>query len=162
VICAAVRPGAEATTRLAPSARPVTTPSIRPSEPVLKAELWSAPPTVTCRPLAPSTPLIASSASPPETRSARLESTSMVSAGAGRGIGREHALLFAAEGAAVMVNDLGGGLDGAGADVTPAQQVVDEISAAGGEAIADGHDVSDFEGARQMVDAAVERFGRVD
>src|SRR5256885_15190119 len=90
-----------------------------------------------------------------------LDNRVAIITGAGRGIGREHALLFAAEGAAVMVNDLGGGLDGAGADVTPAQQVVDEISAAGGEAIADGHDVSDFEGARQMVEAAVERFGRV-
>ena len=62
--------------------------------------------------------------------------------GAGRGIGREHALLFAREGAKVVVNDLGGGTDGTGADTTPAQQVVDEITAAGGEAIANYDDVS--------------------
>ena len=61
--------------------------------------------------------------------------------GAGRGIGREHALLFAAEGAKVVVNDLGGGTDGSGADATPAQQVVDEIVAAGGQAVANGDDV---------------------
>lgn len=79
--------------------------------------------------------------------------------GAGRGIGREHALFLAAEGARVVVNDLGGAADGTGADRTPAQQVVDEIAAAGGEAIASGHDVSDSEGARRLVDTAVERFG---
>lgn len=79
--------------------------------------------------------------------------------GAGRGLGREHALLFAAEGAKVVVNDLGGGVDGTGVDATPAQQVVDEIRAAGGEAVANGDDVSDFEGARRLVDQAVETFG---
>jgi NAD(P)-dependent dehydrogenase (short-subunit alcohol dehydrogenase family) len=79
--------------------------------------------------------------------------------GAGRGIGREHALLFASEGAKVVVNDLGGNPDGTGADASPAQQVVDEITAAGGQAIANYDDVSDFEGAKRLVDQAVEHFG---
>jgi NAD(P)-dependent dehydrogenase (short-subunit alcohol dehydrogenase family) len=79
--------------------------------------------------------------------------------GAGRGIGREHALLFAAEGARVVVNDLGGNPDGTGADATPAQQVVDEIVAAGGEAVANHDDVTDWDGAKRLVDTAVEAFG---
>jgi NAD(P)-dependent dehydrogenase (short-subunit alcohol dehydrogenase family) len=79
--------------------------------------------------------------------------------GAGRGIGREHALLFASEGAKVVVNDLGGNPDGTGADASPAQQVVDEITAAGGQAIANYDDVSDFDGAKRLVDQAVEHFG---
>ena len=79
--------------------------------------------------------------------------------GAGRGIGREHALLFAAEGAKVMVNDLGGNPDGTGADTSPAQQVVDEITAAGGSAIANFDDVADWDGAKRMVDQAVAAFG---
>src|SRR4051812_43031294 len=79
--------------------------------------------------------------------------------GAGRGIGREHALLFAAEGAKVIVNDLGGGTDGTGSDTTPAQQVVDEIIAAGGQAVGNGDDVSDWDGAKRLVDQAVDTFG---
>ncbi len=79
--------------------------------------------------------------------------------GAGRGIGREHALLFAAEGAKVVVNDLGAALDGSGDDRTPAQQVVDEIRAAGGEAVANSDDVADWDGGRRLVEAAVEAFG---
>jgi NAD(P)-dependent dehydrogenase (short-subunit alcohol dehydrogenase family) len=79
--------------------------------------------------------------------------------GAGRGIGREHALLFAKEGAKVVVNDLGGNPDGTGADTAPAQQVVDEIKAFGGEAVANYDDVADFEGAKRMVDQAIETFG---
>jgi len=79
--------------------------------------------------------------------------------GAGRGIGREHALLFAAEGAKVVVNDLGGAMDGTGDDRTPAQQVVDEIKAAGGEAIANADNVADWDGGKHMVDAAIETFG---
>ena len=82
--------------------------------------------------------------------------------GAGRGIGREHALMLASEGAHVVVNDLGGSADGTGADVSPAQQVVDEIVAAGGAAIVNGDDVSDFEAAKRMIDQAVEVFGRLD
>jgi NAD(P)-dependent dehydrogenase (short-subunit alcohol dehydrogenase family) len=79
--------------------------------------------------------------------------------GAGRGIGREHALLFAAEGAKVVVNDLGGAVDGSGDDRTAAEQVVDEIKEAGGEAIANSDDVADWEGGQRLVNAAVEAFG---
>jgi NAD(P)-dependent dehydrogenase (short-subunit alcohol dehydrogenase family) len=79
--------------------------------------------------------------------------------GAGRGLGREHALLFASEGAKVVVNDLGGDPAGEGADKSPAQQVVDEISAAGGEAIANYDDVSDFDAAKRMIDQAVDTYG---
>jgi NAD(P)-dependent dehydrogenase (short-subunit alcohol dehydrogenase family) len=82
--------------------------------------------------------------------------------GAGRGIGREHALLFAAEGAKVVVNDLGGANDGSGEDATPAQQVVNEIIAMGGEAVANFDNVADWEGAQRMVNAAVETFGDLD
>ena len=76
--------------------------------------------------------------------------------GAGRGIGREHALFFAAEGAKVVVNDLGGANDGTGTDLTPAQQVVEEIKALGGEAVVNGDNVADWEGAQRMVNQAVE------
>jgi NAD(P)-dependent dehydrogenase (short-subunit alcohol dehydrogenase family) len=79
--------------------------------------------------------------------------------GAGRGIGREHALLFASEGAKVVVNDLGGANDGSGSDATPAEQVVKEIEAMGGEAIANADNVADWEGGQRMVNAAVEAFG---
>jgi NAD(P)-dependent dehydrogenase (short-subunit alcohol dehydrogenase family) len=79
--------------------------------------------------------------------------------GAGRGIGREHALSLARHGAKVVVNDLGGERDGTGTDVSPAQQVVDEIIAGGGEAIANGDNVADWDGAKRMVDMAIETFG---
>ncbi|MFI5042599.1 MAG: SDR family oxidoreductase [Acidimicrobiales bacterium] len=79
--------------------------------------------------------------------------------GAGRGIGREHALLFAAEGAKVVVNDLGGAADGTGDDRTPAQQVVDEIAAMGGEAVANADNVADWEGGQRLVNSAIEAFG---
>src|SRR3982751_4914843 len=79
--------------------------------------------------------------------------------GAGRGIGREHALLFAQEGAKVVVNDLGGAMDGSGDDRTPAQQVVDEIKAMGGEAVANADNVADWEGGQRLINAAVEAFG---
>jgi NAD(P)-dependent dehydrogenase (short-subunit alcohol dehydrogenase family) len=79
--------------------------------------------------------------------------------GAGRGIGREHALLFAKEGAKVVVNDLGGGTDGSGADQTPAQEVVDEITKAGGEAVANYDDVADWDGAQRLINQAIETFG---
>src|SRR4051795_12078839 len=82
--------------------------------------------------------------------------------GAGNGIGREHALLFAREGARVVVNDLGGNPDGTGADASPAQQVADEIVAAGGEAVANHDDVADFDGAGRLVEQAVSAFGRLD
>ena len=79
--------------------------------------------------------------------------------GAGRGIGREHALLFASLGAKVVVNDLGGAVDGSGADISAAQSVVDEITAAGGQAVANTDSVSSFDGAKAMVDQAVSTFG---
>ena len=82
--------------------------------------------------------------------------------GAGRGIGRSHALALAAAGAKVVVNDLGGGLAGEGADATPAQQVVEEIRAAGGEAVANGENVADFAGAGRMIQQAIDDFGRLD
>jgi NAD(P)-dependent dehydrogenase (short-subunit alcohol dehydrogenase family) len=79
--------------------------------------------------------------------------------GAARGIGREHALLFAAEGARVVVNDLGGAMDGTGDDRTPAEQVVDEIKQMGGEAIANAEDVADWAGGERLVRAALDAFG---
>jgi NAD(P)-dependent dehydrogenase (short-subunit alcohol dehydrogenase family) len=82
--------------------------------------------------------------------------------GAGRGIGREHSLMLAHHGAKVVVNDLGGSMEGEGASTGPAQEVVDEIVAAGGEAVANTDDVSDWEGARRLVDQAVGAFGRLD
>ncbi|HEX4904758.1 MAG TPA: SDR family oxidoreductase [Acidimicrobiales bacterium] len=82
--------------------------------------------------------------------------------GAGRGIGREHALLFAREGAKVVINDLGGTNDGAGSDVGPAQQVVDEIVALGGEAVANTDNIATWDGARALVEQAVDHFGRLD
>jgi NAD(P)-dependent dehydrogenase (short-subunit alcohol dehydrogenase family) len=82
--------------------------------------------------------------------------------GAGRGIGRSHALLFAAEGAKVVVNDLGGSNTGEGADAGPAQQVVDEIRGAGGTAVVNTDSVADFSGAAGIVDQAVAEFGGLD
>ncbi|MEA2274266.1 MAG: hypothetical protein QOI98_2974 [Solirubrobacteraceae bacterium] len=79
--------------------------------------------------------------------------------GAGRGIGREHALLFASEGAKVVVNDLGGAIDGSGDDRSAAQQVVDEIRAMGGDAVVNADNVADFDAAKRMVDQAVDAFG---
>jgi NAD(P)-dependent dehydrogenase (short-subunit alcohol dehydrogenase family) len=79
--------------------------------------------------------------------------------GAGHGIGREHALLFAAEGARVVVNDLGGALDGTGSDAGPAQDVVDEIRAMGGEAVASDDDVADWDAGARLVHRAVDAFG---
>jgi NAD(P)-dependent dehydrogenase (short-subunit alcohol dehydrogenase family) len=79
--------------------------------------------------------------------------------GAGRGLGREHALLFAAEGAKVVVNDLGGDAHGEGADATPAQQTVADIVAAGGEAVVSGDNVADWDGAAALVRQAIDTFG---
>ena len=79
--------------------------------------------------------------------------------GAGRGIGREHALSLARQGAKVVVNDLGGNVDGTGDDLSPAQQVVEEIAGMGGEAVANGDDISTWEGAQRLVNTAVESFG---
>jgi NAD(P)-dependent dehydrogenase (short-subunit alcohol dehydrogenase family) len=82
--------------------------------------------------------------------------------GAGRGLGREYALMLAEQGAKVVVNDLGSTAAGEGADLTPAQQVVEEIRRGGGEAIVNGNDVSDWAGAKALIDAAVGQFGRLD
>lgn len=82
--------------------------------------------------------------------------------GAGRGIGRGHALELARQGAKVVVNDIGGAVDGSGSDVGPAQQVVDEITAMGGEAVANTDSVTDWEGAQRMVNQAVETYGTLD
>jgi NAD(P)-dependent dehydrogenase (short-subunit alcohol dehydrogenase family) len=82
--------------------------------------------------------------------------------GAGRGIGREHALALSKEGARVIVNDLGGSAAGEGSDQSPAQQVADEITSAGGEAAANYDNVADFQGAENLIKQAVEGFGRLD
>jgi NAD(P)-dependent dehydrogenase (short-subunit alcohol dehydrogenase family) len=82
--------------------------------------------------------------------------------GAGRGIGREHALLLAEHGAKVVVNDLGGTMDGTGEDKGPAQQVVDEIVALGGEALANTDDISDWDGAERLIRTAIDGFGGLD
>jgi NAD(P)-dependent dehydrogenase (short-subunit alcohol dehydrogenase family) len=79
--------------------------------------------------------------------------------GAGRGIGREHALSLAQHGAKVVVNDLGGAVDGSGGDLSPAQQVVEEITGMGGEAVANGDSVGSWEGAQRLVNTAIETFG---
>ncbi|MGB3332423.1 MAG: SDR family oxidoreductase [Mycobacterium sp.] len=91
-----------------------------------------------------------------------LEGRVAVITGAGRGIGREHALLFASEGACVVVNDLGGTNAGEGSDTTTAQQVVDEIVAAGGRAVANTDSVSDWNAAKGLVQQAIDEFGRLD
>jgi NAD(P)-dependent dehydrogenase (short-subunit alcohol dehydrogenase family) len=82
--------------------------------------------------------------------------------GAGRGLGREYALSLARHGAKVVVNDLGGSRDGTGADAGPAQEVVDEIAADGGEATANTDDVSSWDGASGLVQQAIDTFGRLD
>ena len=82
--------------------------------------------------------------------------------GAGRGIGREHALMLASQGAKVVVNDLGGDVDGSGSDLSPAQEVVNEIAEMGGEAIVNGANVADFTAAGEMIQQAVDTWGRLD
>jgi NAD(P)-dependent dehydrogenase (short-subunit alcohol dehydrogenase family) len=82
--------------------------------------------------------------------------------GAGRGIGRAHALEFARQGARVVVNDIGAELDGTGGSASPARQVVEEIVGAGGEAVVNGDDVADWSGARRLVATAVDTYGRLD
>ena len=91
-----------------------------------------------------------------------MEGKVLVVTGAGRGIGREIALLAAKEGASVVVNDLGGSPEGEGEDRGPAQSVVNEIVAAGGKAVANGASVADPKGAKSIIDMAVESFGRID
>jgi len=82
--------------------------------------------------------------------------------GAGRGIGREHALLFAAEGAKVVVNDLGGALDGSASAATPAEEVVAEIRAFGGEAVANHDNVAEWEGGARLIQTALDTYGELD
>ncbi|WP_172649876.1 SDR family oxidoreductase [Rhodococcus opacus] len=82
--------------------------------------------------------------------------------GAGRGIGRAHALAFAAEGAKVVVNDIGAGIDGSATGESPAEQVVAEIVAAGGEAVVNGDDVADWAGAENLINTAIDTYGRLD
>jgi NAD(P)-dependent dehydrogenase (short-subunit alcohol dehydrogenase family) len=82
--------------------------------------------------------------------------------GAGRGVGRAYALMLAKQGAKVVVNDLGGATNGVGADLTPAQEVVNEIIEAGGEAIVNGSDVSSWEQSKEMVHSAIDTFGGLD
>ena len=88
-----------------------------------------------------------------------LDGRVAVITGAGRGLGREHALLFAAEGAKLVINDLGGGPDGSGSDAAPARQVVEEVRAAGGEAVANSDDVTSADGAERMIQQAIDEFG---
>jgi NAD(P)-dependent dehydrogenase (short-subunit alcohol dehydrogenase family) len=92
----------------------------------------------------------------------KLDGKVAVVTGAGRGIGREHALALGKAGAKIVVNDLGGSLAGEGADTGPAHDVVREIEALGGEAVADGENVADFAGAKRLIDGAVTAFGRLD
>lgn len=82
--------------------------------------------------------------------------------GAGRGIGRGHALELARQGARVVVNDIGAELDGTGGSASPAQTVTTEIAELGGEAVINGDDVADWEGAQRLVGTAIEAFGRLD
>jgi len=91
-----------------------------------------------------------------------LDGRVVIVTGAGRGIGRSVALLLASEGASVVVNDLGGALDGSGADAAPARQVADEIAATGGAAVANGADVSDHAAAEDLIKNAIAAFGRLD
>ncbi len=94
--------------------------------------------------------------------SAFCEDRVVIVTGAGRGIGREYALMLAEHGAKVVVNDLGGARDGEGADAGPADNVVEEIRDKGGEAVANGANVSDFESARGMIRQAIDSYGRLD
>jgi NAD(P)-dependent dehydrogenase (short-subunit alcohol dehydrogenase family) len=82
--------------------------------------------------------------------------------GAGRGLGREHALLLARQGARVVVNDLGTSVSGSGSDLSVADQVVKEIKAFGGEAVSDANDIADWGGARRLIQSAIDAFGNLD
>ena len=90
-----------------------------------------------------------------------LEGKVALITGAGRGIGREHALMMAENGASVVVNDLGGDIHGEGGDATPAQEVVAEIEAMGGKAVVNGGNVAKFDEAKAMIDQAIDTFGDI-
>lgn len=92
----------------------------------------------------------------------RLDGKVAIVTGAGRGVGREHALALAAEGAAVVVNDLGGSTTGEGSDLAPAAEVVSAIRAAGGRAVANGSNVADWKSAGELVGQAIDEFGDLD
>jgi NAD(P)-dependent dehydrogenase (short-subunit alcohol dehydrogenase family) len=92
----------------------------------------------------------------------RFDGRVAVITGAGGGLGRAYALLLAGRGARIVVNDLGGTFDGSGADSTPAQKVVDEIKAAGGEAVANYDSVAEWESAQKIIRAALDNYGRID
>ncbi|MFM7531302.1 MAG: SDR family NAD(P)-dependent oxidoreductase, partial [Rubrivivax sp.] len=94
--------------------------------------------------------------------SLRFDGQVAVVTGAGGGLGRAHARLLASRGAAVVVNDLGGSVDGAGGSDSAARRVADEIERAGGRALANADDISTPEGAQRLVDAAVQAWGRLD
>jgi NAD(P)-dependent dehydrogenase (short-subunit alcohol dehydrogenase family) len=91
-----------------------------------------------------------------------LEGKVAIITGAGRGIGREEALMMAKHGAKIVVNDLGAHFDGTGADTSPAQQVVNDIKKAGGEAVTNGESVTDFKGAKRIVECALDNFGKLN
>src|SRR5215472_13966486 len=91
-----------------------------------------------------------------------LDGKAIIVTGAARGIGRDVALLSTQEGARVVVNDLGGTAEGTGSDAGPAKQVVDEIRAMGGEAVASTDSVADWESAQRIVQSAIDAFGRLD
>lgn len=91
-----------------------------------------------------------------------LEGRVAIVTGAGRGIGREHAITLASKGAKVVVNDLGGDVDGSGGDLSPAQEVVNEIAALGGDAVVNGANVADFGDAEALVQQAIDTYGRLD
>ena len=92
----------------------------------------------------------------------RFDGRVAVITGAGGGLGRAHALLLASRGAKIVVNDLGGSMDGAGADATPAQKVCDEIKAAGGEAVPNYDSVSEWDSAQSIIKTAIDSFGKID
>src|SRR3954453_8339888 len=93
-----------------------------------------------------------------DSMSGLCEGRVVVITGAGNGIGRAHAHLFAADGAKVVVNDLGGGRDGTGGSAGPAQTVVDEITATGGTAVANADDISSWDGAQRLIGQAVDTY----
>src|SRR5436853_883410 len=92
-------------------------------------------------------------------RMGALEGRVAIITGAARGLGREHSLLFASEGAKVVVNDLGGDMHGEGGDPSAAIQVVDEIKAMGGDAVVNGENVADWDGAKRLVQQAIDTYG---